>query len=72
MSDTIKNRLSVSWINLVQSVYTQITVCLRDLESVSDGSYGKPAAPNASPKSEEPIELVSDICEFAVGKCFEL
>ena len=39
-------------------------------ESVSDGSYGKPAVQNASPKPEEPIELVSDICEFAVGKCF--
>jgi hypothetical protein len=38
--------------------------------SVIDGSYGKPSAPNAFPKQEEPIELVSDICEFAVGKCF--
>jgi hypothetical protein len=38
--------------------------------SVSDGSYVKPAASNDFPKSEEPIEVVSDICEFAVGKCF--
>jgi hypothetical protein len=38
--------------------------------SVSDGSYRKPANQNFSPKPEEPIELESDICEFAVGKCF--
>jgi hypothetical protein len=36
----------------------------------SDGSYGKPADPNALPKPEEPIELAADTCEFAVGKCF--